>query len=159
MDTSTSRGYGLSRRAALRAAAGAALGAAAVTALGARPARAASRPGSAPVGSAASAQDAEALFAQLDAKIEAAMADYHIPGVAVAVSYRGQEHVRGYGVTNVDYPQPVDGDTLFRIGSVTKTFTATTVMRLVEQGRLALDAPCAATCRTCGWPTRQSRRG
>jgi len=93
------------------------------------------------VGSAASAQDAEALFAQLDAKIEAAMADYHIPGVAVAVSYQGREHVRGYGVTNVDYPQPVDGDTLFRIGSVTKTFTATTVMRLVEQGRLALDAP------------------
>jgi CubicO group peptidase (beta-lactamase class C family) len=69
------------------------------------------------------------------------MAEYRIPGVAIAVYYRGQEHVRGYGVTNVDYPQPVDGDTLFRIGSVTKTFTATTVMRLVEQGKMALDAP------------------
>jgi hypothetical protein len=39
------------------------------------------------------------------------------------VYYRDQEYVRGYGVTNVDYPQPVDGDTLFRIGSTTKTST------------------------------------
>ena len=55
--------------------------------------------------------------------------------------YQGQEYVRGYGVTNVDYPQPVNGDTLFRIGSTTKTFTGTVVMRLVEQGKLDLDAP------------------
>jgi CubicO group peptidase (beta-lactamase class C family) len=69
------------------------------------------------------------------------MAQYQIPGVAVGVYYQGQEYLRGYGVTNVDYPQPVDGDTLFRIGSITKTVTATTVMRLVEQGLLDLDAP------------------
>jgi CubicO group peptidase (beta-lactamase class C family) len=94
-------------------------------------------------GSAASAgaQDADALFRALDAKIEAAMAEHQIPGVAVGVYYQGREHVRGYGVTNVDYPQPVDGDTLFRIGSTNKTFTGTTVMRLVEQGLLDLDAP------------------
>jgi CubicO group peptidase (beta-lactamase class C family) len=86
------------------------------------------------------AQDADALFRALDAKIEAAMARYYIPGVAVGVLYQGQEYVRGYGVTNVEYPQPVDGDTLFRIASTTKTFTGTVVMRLVEQGRLDLDA-------------------
>jgi CubicO group peptidase (beta-lactamase class C family) len=68
------------------------------------------------------------------------MAEYHVPGVAVGIFYDGQEYVRGYGVTNVDYPQPVDGDTLFRIASITKTFTGTTVMRLVEQGLLDLDA-------------------
>ena len=49
--------------------------------------------------------------------------------------------MRGYGVTNVDYPQPVNGDTLFRVGSTTKTFTGTTGMRLVEQGLLDLNAP------------------
>jgi CubicO group peptidase (beta-lactamase class C family) len=49
--------------------------------------------------------------------------------------------VRGYGVTSVDAPQPVDGDTLFRIASTTKTFTGTAIMRLVEQGLLDLDAP------------------
>ena len=69
------------------------------------------------------------------------MAAYHIPGVAVGVLYQGEEYVRGYGVTNVDEPQPVDGDTLFRIASTTKTFTGTTVMRLVEQGKLDLNAP------------------
>jgi CubicO group peptidase (beta-lactamase class C family) len=79
-------------------------------------------------------------FGQLDAKIRAGMARYGIPGVAVGVLAQGREYVRGYGVTNVDSPVPVDGDTLFRIGSTTKTVTGTTVMRLVEQGTLALEA-------------------
>src|SRR5262249_20274256 len=96
------------------------------------------------IAAVARAQDADALFRELDAKIEAAMAQYHIPGVAVGVLYQGREHVRGYGVANVDYPQPVDGDTLFRIASTPKTFTGTPVMRLVEQGRLDLDAPVRA---------------
>jgi CubicO group peptidase (beta-lactamase class C family) len=86
------------------------------------------------------AQTAEPDFRQLDAVIRAGMAQYGIPGVAVGVLYQGSEYVQGYGVTNVDYPVPVDGDTLFRIGSTTKTFTGTTVMRLVEQGKLDLDA-------------------
>jgi CubicO group peptidase (beta-lactamase class C family) len=81
------------------------------------------------------------LFHELDEKIQTGMATYGIPGAAVGVFYRGQEYVRGYGVTNVDHPTPVDPDTVFRIGSTTKTFTGTTVMRLVEQGRIDLDAP------------------
>ncbi len=60
---------------------------------------------------------------------------------AVGVYYQGREYVRGYGVTNVDEPQPVNGDTLFRIASTSKTFTGTAVMRLVERGQLDLDAP------------------
>jgi CubicO group peptidase (beta-lactamase class C family) len=54
-------------------------------------------------------------------RIEAAMKRYHVPGVAVGVYWQGREHVRGFGVTNVDHPLPVDTDTLFRIGSTTKT--------------------------------------
>jgi CubicO group peptidase (beta-lactamase class C family) len=77
---------------------------------------------------------------ELDAKIRAGMARYAIPGVAVGVLHRGRQFVRGYGVTNVDYPVPVDADTVFRIASTTKTFTGTTVMRLVESGQLDLDA-------------------
>ncbi len=46
-----------------------------------------------------------------------------------------------HGVTSVDNPLPVDADTLFVLGSVTKTFTATTLMRLVAEGRVELDAP------------------
>jgi CubicO group peptidase (beta-lactamase class C family) len=80
------------------------------------------------------------LFGELDAKIEKGMETHGIPGVAVGVLYRGREYIKGYGITNVDYPVPVDGDTVFRIASTTKTFTGTTVMRLVERGELDLDA-------------------
>jgi|HubBroStandDraft_4_1064222.scaffolds.fasta_scaffold27038_1 CubicO group peptidase (beta-lactamase class C family) len=90
---------------------------------------------------AASDKAADALFRALDERIEAAMKRYHVPGVAVGVYSQGREHVRGFGVTNVDHPLPVDADTLFRIGSTTKTFTATAMMRLVEQGRVDLAAP------------------
>ncbi|MGH3671505.1 MAG: serine hydrolase domain-containing protein, partial [Pseudonocardiaceae bacterium] len=83
-------------------------------------------------------------YRALDAKIQAAMAAYAIPGVAVGVLDRGTEYVRGFGVTDVDHPVAVDGDTLFRIGSSTKTFTGTTVMRLLEQGKLDLGAPVQA---------------
>jgi CubicO group peptidase (beta-lactamase class C family) len=124
----------MSRRGALKAGAGAAL-ALTTTAL---PPRQEWMPGT---GASPDAQPAEALFRELDAKIEAGMARYHIPGVSIGVLYQGEEYVRGYGVTNVDAPQPVDGDTLFRIASTTKTFTGTAVMRLVEQGLLDLNAP------------------
>lgn len=80
-------------------------------------------------------------FDELDAKIDAGMIAYAIPGIAVAIWAGGHEYVRGYGVTNVDHPTPVDGDTVFRIGSTTKTFTGTVMMRLVEQGKVDLDSP------------------
>ena len=50
-------------------------------------------------------------------------------------------HTRGFGVTNIDHPLPVTDDTLFQIGSISKTFTGTAMMRLVEQNRLHLDDP------------------
>jgi CubicO group peptidase (beta-lactamase class C family) len=132
----------VSRRSLLRAAAGVAT-TTAVARLAPSPARAAGRVGQRVTGpgAAIAAQTDDPLLRELDAKIEAGMARYHIPGVAVGVFHDGREYLRGYGVTNVDYPQPVDGDTLFRIGSTTKTFTGTVIMRLVEQGLLDLDAP------------------
>src|SRR4051794_2608476 len=84
---------------------------------------------------------ADVLFGALDERIEAAMKRYHVPGVAVGAYWHGREHMRGFGVTNVDHPLPVDADTLFRIGSTTKTFTATAMMRLVDQGKVDLAAP------------------
>ena len=78
---------------------------------------------------------------ELDAKVRRAMRAYAIPGVAVGLIADGKEYVQGYGVTNVDYPVRVDGNTVFRINSSTKTFTGTTVMRLVDQGKVDLDAP------------------
>jgi len=77
----------------------------------------------------------------LHAFVEQAMAHYHIPGVAVGVYHDGMQQVGGLGVTNVDHPLAVDARTLYQIGSISKTFTGTTAMRLVEQGKLDLDAP------------------
>lgn len=88
-------------------------------------------------GSSPSASDA--LFAELDAKIQSAMNEYAVPGVAVAVLHDGNEHVRGYGIASVDAPVPVDEHSLFRIGSTTKTFTGTAMMRLVDAGKVDLD--------------------
>jgi CubicO group peptidase (beta-lactamase class C family) len=87
-----------------------------------------------------SGTDIDSLLGELDEKVQAAMHEYGIPGVALGLLHQGTGYIRGYGVTNVDSPQQVDGDTLFRIGSTTKTFTGTAVMRLVEQGKVDLDA-------------------
>jgi CubicO group peptidase (beta-lactamase class C family) len=64
-----------------------------------------------------------------------------VPGVAVGVICDGREQTAGFGVTNVNHPLPVTSDTLFQIGSTTKTFTATAAMCLVEAGKLDLDTP------------------
>jgi CubicO group peptidase (beta-lactamase class C family) len=85
--------------------------------------------------------DPDALFAELDAFLTERMAELKVPGVAVGVIAGDREHTAGFGVTNLDHPLPVDADTLFEIGSTTKTVTATAIMRLVEQGRLDLEAP------------------
>jgi len=77
----------------------------------------------------------------LDQRTAEAAQRLQVPGVAVGVIFEGQEHVFTHGVTSVDNPLPVTADTLFQIGSITKTFTATAAMRLVAGGQLRLDAP------------------
>ncbi len=64
-----------------------------------------------------------------------------VPGVAVGVDHGGQREIVTYGVTSLDHGRPVDEATLFQIGSTAKTFTATAIMVLVEQGRIELDQP------------------
>src|SRR5215831_1350077 len=73
--------------------------------------------------------------------VEATATKFGIPGVAVGVWADGREVYACHGVTSVDNPLPVDRDTLFALGSVTKTYTATALMRLVAEGRVELDAP------------------
>lgn len=70
------------------------------------------------------------------------LAAAYIPGAVVTVVENGQViFVRGYGYANVENQAPVDPEqTLFRIGSISKLFTWTAVMQLVEQGKLDLEA-------------------
>src|SRR5829696_9005084 len=127
----------LTRRAALRLGVAVAASGLATKAL---PATSATARGTASA-SRSPAQGPGTQFDALDAQMRAVMAEAGVPGAAVGVLYRGEEYVAGYGVTNVDYPQAVDADTLFQVGSLTKTFTMAAAMRLVEQEQLALDAP------------------
>lgn len=78
---------------------------------------------------------------ELEKLVREGMARYHVPGVAIGILHEGDEDIAAYGVTNLEHPLPVDADTLFQIASITKTITATVVMRLVERGQLDLDAP------------------
>lgn len=80
-------------------------------------------------------------FQELLAFIRQSMQRWHVPGVAVGIYHQGKQWTAGLGVTSVDRPLPVTEDTLFQIGSITKTVTGTAALRLVEQGRLELDAP------------------
>jgi CubicO group peptidase (beta-lactamase class C family) len=57
---------------------------------------------------------------------------YRIPGAAVGVLAGGREHFFCHGVTSVDNPLPVTPETLFLLGSVTKTYTATALLRLAD---------------------------
>jgi CubicO group peptidase (beta-lactamase class C family) len=84
---------------------------------------------------------ADARFEALAALTEAKMKAHGIPGVALGVVYDGAVRVRGLGVTNVEDPLPVTPHTVFPIASISKTFAATAMMRLVEQGRVDLRAP------------------
>jgi CubicO group peptidase (beta-lactamase class C family) len=65
-----------------------------------------------------------------------------VPGLAVAVVTHGElAYAAGFGVASLDERRPVTPRTLFHMASVTKPFVATAVMQLVEEGRVALDAP------------------
>jgi CubicO group peptidase (beta-lactamase class C family) len=81
------------------------------------------------------------MFQSLCEPISSWMQHYRVPGLAVAVWHNGQTYAQGFGITHIEYPRPVTPDTLFQVGSISKTFLGTAAMRLVEQGALDLDAP------------------
>ena len=84
---------------------------------------------------------ADPRFDALVSLAEARMKDHGVPGVALGIVADGVVTIRGLGVTNVDDPRPVDAHTVFPIASISKTFAATAMMRLVEQGKVDLRAP------------------
>jgi len=80
----------------------------------------------------------------LESLVERQMRQDRVPGLAVGLIAEGRlVYSRGFGITSEEDPLPVTADTVFRIGSATKPFTATALMRLAEQRVLDLDAPIA----------------
>jgi CubicO group peptidase (beta-lactamase class C family) len=86
----------------------------------------------------------DTLFETLSAEITNGMQRTPIPGLTVGGWHDGIEQVAGFGVTSVEHPLPVTPDTLFQVGSISKTFTATALMILRDAGKVELDTPLRA---------------
>ncbi len=83
-----------------------------------------------------------ATVAGIDRAMERYRLDAHIPGMVWGIVKDGQlVHVKGAGVQDLEAKRPVTADTRFRIASMTKAFTALSILRLRDEGKLALDAP------------------
>lgn len=79
---------------------------------------------------------------KVDDYIKAEMQQQMIPGLSIAVVRNGEiVKAEGYGLANVELNVPATKETIYQSGSVGKQFTATLVMMLVEEGKLALDDP------------------
>lgn len=88
-----------------------------------------------------SATNEPQLFASVDHFFSDFALDSHIPGLVFGIVANGRlVYVRGVGVQDLESNRPVTADTLFRIASMTKAFTALTVLTLRDQGKLQLDA-------------------
>src|SRR5215475_3106109 len=80
--------------------------------------------------------------ATTDEYLQVEMKKRRIPGLALVIIKNGEVvKLQGYGLANLEHEAPVTPDTVFELASVTKQFTATAIMRLVEQGKLKLDDP------------------
>lgn len=91
-------------------------------------------------------QSAPATLEQVEPEIDRAfatfMADQHVPGAAYGVVQGGRlAYAKGMGVQDTTAKRPVTPDTLFRIASMTKAFTALSILSLRDKGLLALDDP------------------
>src|SRR5689334_3629436 len=81
-------------------------------------------------------------FVAIDSIMARLMDMYNIPGTALALVQDDKViYSKGYGFRSYEDKQPVTPDTVFAIGSVSKSFTALDVAQLVDQGKMSLDAP------------------
>ena len=95
-----------------------------------------------------------ALAAELDHLLASAQAAQRMTSVSACV-FRDGEILweRVLGIADVTSSRAATTDDVYRIGSITKTFTAVLIMQLVAEGRMTSRRPCARTC-----PGRRSAR-
>ena len=110
--------------------------------------------------------DRRAKLASAFADIDKILADYatsvHAPGAAWGIVIDGElAHQGAIGVRDVKSKAPVDADTVFRIASMTKSFTAMSILKLRDSGKLSLDDPAeryVPELKTLSYPTTDSPR-
>ena len=92
-----------------------------------------------PAGAALAVTSAD-LASVIDPLVERQVTSSRIAGALVVVVYEGAVvHAKGYGLADVARKRPMEPDTVVRLASVSKLFTAIAVMQLVAAGRLDLD--------------------
>ena len=74
-------------------------------------------------------------------RLEELAREHRVPGASLAVLADGQVHSAATGVLNVETGVEATTDSLFQLGSISKVYTATVIMRLAEAGKLDIDAP------------------
>ncbi len=79
-------------------------------------------------------------FDDLCDEVERQRSRLGVPGVMFGVSVGGERFVRGFGLANARLGIAAEENTLVQIGSITKTFVGTAMMRLVEAGKIDLDS-------------------
>lgn len=85
-----------------------------------------------------------ATATQIDHYVTAQMQRQHLPGLSLVIAQDGVPlYQHGYGLADVDGGRPVTPQTVFRIGSVTKQFTASAIVLLQQDGKLRLDQTLA----------------
>ncbi len=87
------------------------------------------------------ATDNHLKFERIGKQVENWRAELGVPGATFGLRVAGETFASGVGLTHVEHPLPANDETIFQIGSITKTVTATAMMRLVERGQLDLQAP------------------
>lgn len=89
---------------------------------------------------ATTAAQAPAWAAKVDALLAESLAKVDAVGFSIGIAQKGEVLLaKGYGLADVEWDAPATATTRFRIGSVTKQFTAALIMRLVEQKKVGLD--------------------
>ncbi|MGH8637607.1 MAG: serine hydrolase domain-containing protein, partial [Burkholderiales bacterium] len=80
------------------------------------------------------------VFADVDKAFTEFAKTSHVPGAAWGIVIDGElAHAGAFGVRDVASNAPVDADTVFRIASMTKSFTAMAILKLRDEGKLSLD--------------------
>jgi CubicO group peptidase (beta-lactamase class C family) len=80
-----------------------------------------------------------------DSFVASLMSQYNIPGASLVLTLNGRLIMaRGYGYTDAQKTKPVQPDSMFRVASLSKFITAVSIMKLVDQGKINLDAPAFA---------------
>ena len=98
---------------------------------------------------------ASSILPNLQTFLEERCAEFNVPALSVAVWYNNQLYQAATGILNLDTGVEATTDSIFQIGSISKLFTASLIMQLVDEGKVNLEAPVKNTYGIFRWQTQK----